>query len=166
MRWWISKFGVAAAALFLLSISSLGADPPDLSVAAQHATKAKALFDEGFYELLRRGNRVEAEARFNHAIRENLRAAELNPDLEQAFRQLARVYHVQKRYDEEIGAQQEILRLRPDDVDVRVRLADALIREHRLHEALEQFRAAQGYTNDPDTLERIGRYIESLEEHL
>ena len=160
------RFSSAAfAALSIFFSSTLCADPPGDSVAAQHAARGKALFDQGFYELLPRNNRAEAEARFDLAVRENLRAVELNPNLEQAYRQLARIYHVQKRYDDEIGAQREILRLRPDDVDVRVRLADALAREHRVSEALVQLEAAHKYTDDLHALEQIDRYIAILKEH-
>ena len=166
MRRSILFSSAALAALSILFSSSLNAEPPGLSIAAQHAARGKALFDEGFYEFLPRNKRAEAEAKFNLAVRENLRAVELDPDLEPAYRQLARIYHVQKRYDKEIGTQLEILRLRPDDIDVRIRLADALIREQRFDEALEQFEAARTFTDDPYALDRIDRYIEIMQEHL
>ena len=165
-RRWILLSGAALAASFLLSATTLNAGPPLPDAATQHANRAKALFEEGFYGLLARGNRPDAEARFELAVRENRRAVELNPNLEQAHRQLARIYHVQRRHEEEIGARREILRLDPSDVDERVRLADALTREQRLQEALVELRTARSHTDDPDAIEQIDRYIAIVSEHL
>ena len=166
MKRWILLSGAALAAFSVLFSTSLNAGPALPDAAAQHADRAKAFFDEGFYGWLARGNRSEAQARFELAVRENRRAVELNPNLEQAHRQLARIYHVQKRYDEEIGARREVLRLDPSDVDERVRLADVLTRERRFPEALVELRTARAYTDDPHAVELIDRYIEIVSEHL
>jgi tetratricopeptide (TPR) repeat protein len=158
--------GAVFAALLLFIDPYLIAAPPGHSVAAQHAARAKVLFDEGFYELLPHGNRTAAYAKFDLALHENQRAIELDRDFEPAYRQLARLYHVQKRYEEEVSVQREILRLRPGDVDVRVRLADTLTRLQRYGEALEQLQVAQAYTNEPHALRQIDRYIAIIQDYL
>lgn len=161
-----SFFGAAFGAMLLLFSSCLIAAPPEPSIAAQHAARAKALFEEGFYTLLPARNAVEAHAKFDLAEHENRRAVELDRNFEQAYRQLARLYHVQKRFDDEVAAQQEILRLKPGDIDVRVRLADTLTRLRRYGEAMEQLQAAQNYTDDTHALQQIDRYIVILQEYL
>lgn len=166
MKRWLSYLSAASALLLVLFPLFLAAAPADQSVAAQHAARAKAVFDEGFYHLLPRHNRAEANAKFALAERENLRALELDPSSEQARRQLARVYAAQKRFDDVIDVYQEILRLNPADVDLRVRLADVLTLRHRYQEALDQLQTARGYTEDPHALTQIDRFIRMVEQEL
>jgi tetratricopeptide (TPR) repeat protein len=167
MKRCLSLLLCAVLALLLASIPVLvTAAPAERAVAAQHAARAKHLYDDGFYRLLPRHNRAEAEAKFDLAVRENLRAIELDPDSEVAYRQLAQVYRAQKRFDDVIDAYQQVLRLNPADVDLRVRLADVLTLRHRYHEALDQLLAARTYTDDPDALAQIDRFIGMLDEAL
>jgi tetratricopeptide (TPR) repeat protein len=166
MTRWIRILGAVFVPAVLLLPLPLPADPADHGLADRHAAQAKALFDEGFYRLLPRQSRAEAQAKFDLAVGENRRAIQLDPDHETAYRQLARVYRVQKRFDEEIDMQREILRLRPFDIDVRVHLADALTRLGRYPEALAELRAARGHTDDPHALGLLDRYIGLVEQRL
>lgn len=166
MTRWLSLLWAVALSLLTLSPLSLQADPAAPGLAEQHAVRARALFDEGFYRLLPAQSRAEAAARFELAAQENRRAVDLDPANETAYRQLARVYHVQKRFDEESEVQQTLLGLRPEDVDLRVRFADTLTRLGRYPEALAQLQEARGYTDDPHALRQIDRYIELVEQQL
>ena len=167
MKRCLSSLLSAALAVLLAAIPLLGMTAPgDRGVAAQHAARAKDLYEDGYYRLLPRHNRAEAETRFALAVRENLRAIELDPDSEVAYRQLAKVYRAQKRFDDVIDTYQEILRLNPADVDLRVRLADLLTLRHRYHESRDQLLIARTYTDDPDALAQIDRFIGMLDEAL
>ena len=156
-------------ACVLAALQATGAPegaPAGLATAAQHAARAKLLYEEGFYQLLPEHARAQAQAKFALAERESLAAIRLDPTHEPAYRQLARIYAAQKRFADVIDVYRDILRMHPDDVDLRVQLADLLSQQERYAEALDELHTARGYTDDAHALSEIDRFTRLVQQAL
>jgi tetratricopeptide (TPR) repeat protein len=130
-----------------------------------HLEKGKAHFKSGFYQLTPKHRQGEAEQQYAQAVREFKQAIAANPDNEAAYRQLARVYAVQKKPAEAAAAYQKVIELNPSDIDTYVLASLALVESHQYDHAVKTLQAAKGYTEDKEALLKIDAYIEKIRVH-
>lgn len=69
-----------------------------------------------------------------------------------AFFELAETYRLLGEWDDAINAYREAVALRPDEIELRLRLAQALVNVNRLDEALEEYRVLLSFKPDDESL--------------
>jgi len=130
-----------------------------------HLEKGKAHFKSGFYQLAPKHRQPEAEQQYVQAIKEFKQAIVTNPDDEAAYRNLARVYAVQKKPAEAAAAYLKVTELNPQDVDAYVLAALGLVESKQYDKAVKTLQSAKGYTEDKAALSKLDGYIAKIEAH-
>lgn len=124
-----------------------------------HIQMGISYFKSGFYKWTPKHRQSEAEQAYAKAIQEFKQAIAANPDDASAYRNLARVYSVQKKPKKAAAAYLDALSLDPWDVDTYVLAALALIESQQYSKAIQTLQTAKGYTDDKVILQKIDDYI-------
>lgn len=141
-----------------------GAPVRDEARPQTHLQRGVAGFERGFYELLPKGRKAEADAAFAAAVIELELALEAEPANAQAHRTLARIHSVRK---EPLAAAEHYRRLTeidPFDLDSYVLAALALGEAGRFGEARTELERAKGRTADARALSLLDGYLAKLAE--
>mgnify|MGYP001032690003 FL=1 len=128
-----------------------------------HNDNGLKYFKKGFYEYAPHNKHQEANRYYEMAVSEFKKAIAENEGDAAAHRNLARVYHVQKKYALSAAEYRRVTELNPQDVDAYVNLAVAYTHLNRFDEAREQLELAKTKTNDPAAIGKLNGYIEKLE---
>jgi tetratricopeptide (TPR) repeat protein len=130
---------------------------------SSHNEQGWGYFKKGFYEYAPHNKHQEANQYYEMAVVEFKKAIAANEGDVAAHRNLARVYHVQKKYALSASQYKRVTELNPEDVDAYVNLAVAYSHLHRYDEAIEQLELAKTKTTDPVAIGKLNGYIEKLE---
>ena len=122
-------------------------------------------FHKGFYDHAPKNQVTEAEMNYGLAIKEFQAAIRRDSSYTEAHRNLARVYYVQKNFENAAQEYRRVTELRPGDLDTYVNLALALIELKRPDEAIQALEQAKLQTSDPKVLNMLDIYIAKVLEH-
>ncbi len=124
---------VLALVILVLAAGALhaaGGDPlPQPTKKKKDAPQAspELTYNEGLV-LVQKGEWVEAESKFRHAIT-------LNPQLPEAWNELGHTLKMQRKFDEAVAAYKEALRLRPSYPQALEYLGEAYVQMGKVDEA-------------------------------
>jgi len=163
-RWSITV--VAGALMFLL----LGPQVPLCEdrtggEAERHNELGLEYFRKGFYDHGPKNESEESLRCYGLAIREFKTAVSKNPSAVEPYRNLARVYFVQKDFGNAAEAYRKVTELQPGDLDAYVNLALALVELEKFDEAVGALENAKRNTSDAQALGTLDRYITRVREH-
>jgi tetratricopeptide (TPR) repeat protein len=165
----ISKTTLGIGLLLVLAFSSGVVAGPD---NAQTPLPEKALmnqqglthFKRGYYEMIPRGRKVEAQQEMARAEQAFIRAIEIDPDFTDAHRNLARLYYLQEKYDQAAIEYSHVLRLDPGDIDTYVQMAVVETELGNFEEAVNHLEAAKNETDDEQVIQKLNDYIQKITE--
>jgi tetratricopeptide (TPR) repeat protein len=129
-----------------------------------HLQRGLASFEQGFYEMLPKGRRAEAEDAFVTAVRELELALEAEPNNVRAHRTLARVHSLRKDHAAAAAHYRRLTEIDPFDVDAYVLAAVSLVEAGRFDEARIELERAKGRTADARALALLDSYLAKLAE--
>ena len=165
----INKPTLAIVLLLILAISSgvfaasdnaPGALPEEALINQQGLTH----FKRGYYEMMPRGRKVEAQQEMARAEQAFIRAIEIDPGFTDAHRNLARLYYLQKKYDQAAIEYSNVLRLDPGDIDTYVQMAVVETELGNFKEAVNHLEAAKNETEDEQVIQKLNDYIQKIKE--
>jgi len=149
---------------FFIYSGGNGAISKEIQFSAQYYNdQGLSSFNEGFYDLLPRGEKEAADLCFRHAITFFEKAIEIDADFTEAHRNLARVYFVRKEYTPAVEEYKKVVALAPYDMDARLAIASAYTKLGMNDEAVEQLTAAKNFSDDPAVIEKLDRLIEGID---
>lgn len=131
---------------------------------ATHLGRGLASFEQGFYELLPKGRRAEAETAFGLAARELKLALEAEPLNKEAHRTLARILSLRQDH---LGAAEHYRRLTeidPFDLDSYTLAALSLAEAGHFGESRIELEKAKARTTDETSLALLDSYLAKLAE--
>ena len=132
---------------------------------AYHNQRGLEYYKEGFYQLAPKQRFKEADQYYDLAVAEFKEAISVNANYADAYRNLARVYYVQKKFGEAVEAYKKVTELNPDDLDSYVNLAVAYTQIQRYDEAIEQLEIAKTRTTDANIIEKLNGYIQKVKQN-
>ena len=157
-----------AASALALAAAAPQKDPAgsakDRTPQATHLQRGLASFDQGFYELLPKSRRAEAEAAFAVAVRELGLALEAEPDNREAHRTLGRIYTLKQDHLQAAAHYRRLTEIDPYDIDSYALAALALAEAGRFGESRIEIERAKGRTADLRTLALLDGYLAKLAE--
>jgi tetratricopeptide (TPR) repeat protein len=156
----------AGILFFIFSVSFVGAQNiNDSANEGDHIQKGLEYYNKGFYEFTPKRQQEEAQQSYGLAVSEFNKAISMNPSSEEAHRRLARVYYVQKDFEQAAKEYKKVTQLNPYDIDSHVVLALSLTKLKRFDEAIAELQNAKTWTTDEKILERLNVYIQKIEEN-
>jgi|GEM_PF-4986279 len=129
-----------------------------------HLQRGAARFERGFYELLPKNRKAEAEVEFAAAAREYELALAEEPLSREAHRGLARVFYIRKNYVDAAAHYRRLTEIDPFDIDSYALAALALGESGRLAEARTELEKARLRTADPHALTMLDGFLRKLDE--
>jgi len=157
-----------AASAVLLAASAPQKDPAapakDRAPQATHLQRGLASFDQGFYELLPKSRRAEADAAFAVAVKELGLALEAEPDNREAHRTLGRICTLKQDHLQAAAHYRRLTEIDPYDLDSYALAALALAEAGRFGESRTELERAEGRTADPHALAILDGYLAKLAE--
>lgn len=162
----IALSAVAATALALAAAPQKDPSVPakDQAAQASHRERGLASFETGFYDLLPKGRRAEAEAAFAVAVRELSQAVADDPGDRDAHLALGRVYTLRNDHLRAAAHYRRLTEIDPYDVDAYALAASALAEAGRFAEARTELERAKGRSSDPRTTALLDGYLAKLAE--
>jgi Tfp pilus assembly protein PilF len=153
-----------AAAAAMSPQKAPGAPARDEARPQTHLQRGLAGFERGFYELLPKGRRAEADAAFATAVLELELALEAEPRNAQAHRTLARIHSVRKEHLAAAEHYRRLTEIDPFDLDSYVLAALSLGEAGRFGEARTELERAKGRTADAHALALLDGYLAKVDE--
>jgi tetratricopeptide (TPR) repeat protein len=158
-------FAMAALALAAAAPQKDPSAPAkDRAAQASHRERGLASFEQGFYELLPKGRRADAEVAFDTAVRELTQAVSADPSDREAHRTLGRVYTLRQDHLRAAAHYRRMTEIDPYDVDAYALAASALAEAGSFGEARTELERAKGRTSDPRTTALLDGYLAKLAE--
>lgn len=134
------------------------------SEKSSHLQRGLADFERGFYELLPKGRRAEADQALTAAVKELELALETEPSNRDAHRTLGRIHALRENHKAAAEHYLRLTEIDPYDLDSYVLAALSLAKDGRLAESRVELEKAKGRTADPDTLALLDGYLAKLAE--
>jgi tetratricopeptide (TPR) repeat protein len=119
-------------------------------------------FKRGYYEMIPRGRKAEAQQEMNRAEQAFIKASEINRDFIDAHHNLARLYYLQGKFEQAEIEYSQVLRLDPGDIDNYVQMAVVKAELGEFQEAIHYLEAAKEQTAEENILRRLDEYIQKL----
>jgi tetratricopeptide (TPR) repeat protein len=165
----INRLALAIAFLFAgiptLAISAGSGGPPDsMPEATYHNQKGMQYFKHGYYDLIPRGRKSEANASFVLAEKSFQKAISINSNFVEAHRNLARLYFLEKKFDEAAPHYNQAIKLNPKDLDNYINLSLTLIELGKYDEAIRCLEDAKVQTGNTKIIKKLDSYIAKIEE--
>lgn len=129
---------------------------------ATHLGRGLASFEQGFYELLPKGRRAEAETAFGVAVRELDLALETDPLNKEAHRALARIMTLRQNHPAAAEHYRRLTEIDPYDVDSYAQAALSLAEAGRFAESRIELERAKARTTDEQALALLDGYLAKL----
>ena len=145
---------------FAASGNAPGALPEQAIINQQGLTH----FKRGYYEMIPRGRKAEAQQEMARAEQAFIRAIEIDPDFTDAHRNLARLYYLQKKFDQAAIEYSHVLRLDPGDIDTYVQMAVVDTELGNFEAAVNYLEAAKKETDDEQVIQKLNDYIQKIQE--
>ncbi|MGB3401836.1 MAG: tetratricopeptide repeat protein [Microcoleaceae cyanobacterium] len=92
--------------------------------------------------LLREGNNLKQQGKLDEAIEKYSCALQMNPDFVPALNQLSYLFESQQEFDQAIPLLQHIIQIQPQQSLIKVRLANAMIHQGNIDEAISLYQQA------------------------
>ena len=127
-----------------------------------HLRQGLAAFEQGFYELLPKGRRAEADAAFALAMRELDLALEAEPLNKEAHRALARIQSLRQDHLAAAEHYRRLTEIDPLDVDSYALAALSLAEAGRFAESRIELEKAKARTTDEKALALLDGYLAKL----
>jgi tetratricopeptide (TPR) repeat protein len=157
---------IALVAPILVIAPRAASQNPDTSGnEAYYNQKGLEYYKEGFYQLAPKRQLKEADQYYELAVAEFKKAISVNANYADAYRNLARVNYVQKKFGEAIEAYKKVTELNPDDLDSYVNLAVAYTQIQKYDEAIEQLEIAKTRTTDAKIIEKLDGYLQKVKQN-
>jgi len=158
---------LCALAAFTLAAPTPAAAPQKASPAhaqsrSPHLRQGLAAFEQGFYELLPKGRRAEADAAFALAMRELDLALEAEPLNKEAHRALARIQSLRQDHLAAAEHYRRLTEIDPLDVDSYALAALSLAEAGRFAESRIELEKAKARTTDEKALALLDGYLAKL----
>jgi len=134
----------------------------DTDTPSTHNQRGVEFFKKGFSEYTPRNQTAQAELNYRLAIKEFKAAIDKDLSYRDAHRNLARVYFVQKNFEEAAWEYKKVTELAPGDIDSYVNLALAYIELKEFNEAVDVLENAKEQTSDPKVLNTLSAYITKI----
>lgn len=160
----LSVFATTALALAAVPQKDPSAPAKGQTTQASHRERGLASFEEGFYELLPKGRRADADAAFAVAVRELTQAVADDPGDRDAHRALGRVFTLRNDHLRAAAHYRRLTEIDPYDVDAYALAASALAEAGSFGEARTELERAKGRTSDPRTTALLDGYLAKLAE--
>jgi tetratricopeptide (TPR) repeat protein len=165
----INKPTLAIVLLLIMAVSPgafAGSDnaPGALPEKAQINQQGLTHFKRGYYEMIPRGRKVEAQQEMARAEQAFIRAIEIDPDFTDAHRNLARLYYLQEKYDQAAIEYSHVLRFDPGDIDTYVQMAVVETELGNFEKAVNHLEAAKNETDDEQVIQKLNDYIQKIKE--
>ena len=119
-------------------------------------------FKRGYYEMIPRGRKAEAQQEMARAEQAFTRAIEIDPDFTDAHRNLARLYYLQEKFEQAEIEYAQVMRLDPGDIDNYVQMAVVKAELGEFQEAIHYLEAAKEQTAEENIFLRLDEYIQKL----
>lgn len=136
----------------------------DVPAEARHYQQGMAHFDRGFYELLPRQKKEEAEQEFGLAVQELQEALAIDPTSSKAHKSLARIYYTQKKFLQAAAHYEKVTEFDPRDIDAYVLAALAYAEAREFDKSRAQLEAAKRIATDEQVSKKLDGYLEKLEQ--
>jgi Tfp pilus assembly protein PilF len=122
-------------------------------------------FKKGFYEHAPKNQAAQAELNYRLAVKEFKEAIAKDASYTDAHRNLARVYYVQRNFEDAAQEYKRVTELAPGDIDSHVNLALALIELKEFNQAVDVLEDAKEQTSDPKVMNTLSAYITKIRNH-
>jgi tetratricopeptide (TPR) repeat protein len=156
------KFSLMASLFLAFALlSNCGSKEKPADAQYFHETGIK-LYQEGFYELLPKGQEAEAHAKLEQAEQAFRRAIALKDDLIESHRYLARICTVLKKYPEAADEYMKTIELEPGNIDNYLFLASLYVRINRYPDAEKVLAHAKTISKDPARIEQIDLLVKEI----
>ncbi len=157
---------IALIAPILIIVPGAASQSPNASGdEAYHNQKGLEYYQRGFYQLAPKRQLKEADQYYELSVDEFKKAISVNASYADAYRNLARVYYVQKKFGEAVEAYKKVTELNPDDLDSYVNLAVAYTQVQNYGKAIEQLEIAKARTTDAQIIEKLNSYIQKVKQN-
>jgi len=156
----LSLILIFSSGVFAAPDDAPGALPEQAIINQQGLTH----FKRGYYEMIPRGRKAEAQQEMARAEQAFIRAIEIDPDFTDAHRNLARLYYLQKKYDQAAIEYSHVLRLDPGDIDTYAQMAVVETELGNFEEAVSLLDAAKKETDDDQVIQKLDNYIQKITE--
>lgn len=165
----ISRVSLVIALLIMFfptgAFSNGPGDPPDkIPEAGYHNQKGMQYFKHGYYDLIPRGRKSEANANFALAEKAFQKAISINSNFVEAHRNLARLYFLEKKFDKAVPHYSQAIKLNPKDLDNYVNLSLTFIELGNYEEAIRCLEDAKAQTGNTKIIRKLDSYIAKIEE--
>lgn len=130
--------------------------------AAFYNKKGEAYYEKGYLKYAPKGKTEEAKEAYGLAELEFKKALDSDPSFFEAHINLARLFSVQRKYEQAAASYQDALNLEPGNLEIAVRLANALFLMGEHDQALEILIIVRDRTTNPDLKEKINTFIDKI----
>lgn len=121
-------------------------------------------YNRAYYDFLASGKTAQADEEFEKAVAAFREAIRINDQFVEAYRNLGRVYTVQKKDDLAVEACRKVVTLEPENLENYLPLASALKRIGKCAEARDVLVRAKSLTGDPLVRETLEKLIDKLKD--
>ena len=133
-----------------------------LEEAALENQQGLKFFKHGYYNLMPHGRSAEARQNLQRAEKAFQKAISINGNFIEAHRNLARLYYLQKRFDQAALEYAHVLRLDPADIDIYVHMALAQVELGQWGEAIRYLETAKAQTSENRIIQQLDGYISKV----
>lgn len=155
---------ILAATVALIFFATPGAfcQGGGIDETSYHNQRGMEYFKKGFYEHAPANQVTEAGRNYGLAVKEFEAAISKDASFTEAHKNLARVYYVQKNFEDAAKEYKRVTELDPVDIDAYVNLALAFIELKRTDEAIQALESAKRQVSDPEVLKTLDSYISKV----
>ncbi|HNT56813.1 MAG TPA: tetratricopeptide repeat protein [Syntrophales bacterium] len=121
-------------------------------------------YNRAYYDYLASGKTEQAGEEFEKAAEAFLKAVKINDRFVEAYRNLGRVYTVQKKDELAVEAYRKVVALDPENVENYLPLASALQRTGKCGEARDVLARAKSLAADPAVRDALDKMIEKMKD--
>ncbi|SDP07089.1 tetratricopeptide repeat protein [Desulforhopalus singaporensis] len=121
-------------------------------------------YNSGFYDHLPHGRKAEATHEFVQAEKAFKKAIEIDSNYVEAHRNLARLYFVQKKFNDSAAEYSKVIELAPYDLETYVCLARVQLKLGNFTRAIEYLELVKTKTENSQKIQRLNEYIEKIKQ--
>lgn len=136
-----------------------GDRPAPLPAQAAKNQQGLTHFQQGYYVHMPTGRKAEAQKQLEQAGEAFRQAIEIDGDCIDAHRNLARLYYLERKFDQASTEYAHVIRLNPTDIDTYMHMALAQIELGNVSEAVRYLEAAKKQTDDERVVQQLDGYI-------
>lgn len=116
-------------------------------------------FKHGYYKLLPKGHKAEADRNLDLAEKAFKNSIQINKNYIEPHRNLARLYYLRKQFDQAATQYAAVIELAPDDIDSYVSMAVVQTELGNFNEAVRYLKKAKTQTKNEHVLQKLDELI-------